>query len=595
MSALLNVPALLMFLTPPSGPEYAAIIPGAIVAILSMLVILLDVFHRTETNRDYLAYFSVVGLGVTILSCWGLWDSTLSGPVFHGMLYLDKFSLFFAALCSACGIIAIMNSPAYLRIHNMDRGEYYMLILFAVCGMIFMAQAADLLSFFLALELMSMPVYVIAAFLRKDRKSAEAGMKYFILGAFSTALLLYGVALLYGATGTTNLEMIATNIETIVANPAALQASGGLILFGSLLVITGFVFKIAAVPFHIWTPDVYTGTPTPAVGFMSTAVKAAAFAAMLRVLLIAFYGGSLRGGLLGMGWLDVLVFVAGASMVLGNFAAIVQDNVKRMLAYSSIAHAGYILVGIVAANASPAHFLYNDAVLFYLVAYSFGTLGAFGVLSYLGRKDEGASTYDDLSGMGFKYPFLGLVMAVCMFSSAGIPPTAGFLGKLYVFSAAVDVGHATGDHSFIGLAVLGVLSSIAGVYYYLRVLVHMYMRPEAKRPLEALHHPGSKFVLVVTALLVLYIGILPGRAVDLAREAIVDFQGAPAAVEATIEKGKAALEASSAPVAPLAVEVPAPTVGEPAVAEQPTPSVQAPQPVIPERSPDDPHYGHNHP
>jgi NADH-quinone oxidoreductase subunit N len=250
----------------------------------------------------------------------------------------------------------------------------------------------------------------------------------------------------------------------------------------------------------------------------------------------------LRGGFMGLGWVDVLAFVAAASMVLGNFAAIVQTNVKRMLAYSSIAHAGYILVGVVAANASPRYFLYNDTVLFYLVAYTFGTIGAFGVLGYLGRHGRSAETYDDLSGLGFKYPMLGLIMSICMFSSAGIPPTAGFLGKLYVFRAAVDVGQSTGEGLFIALAVLGVLTSVAGVYYYLRVLVCMYMREEKEVSMEALEHSGAKAALIASALLVLYIGILPGRTVDLAREAVVDLQGAPEAVQPAIAKGRAALE-----------------------------------------------------
>ena len=534
-------PLVLGLLTPPAGLEYVALVPGVIVALIALAVILLDVFHRAETNRDYLGYVSAVGLGLGIVACWFLWDSTIEGPVFHGMLYLDKFSLFFAGLSCVAGIAACLMSPAYLRLHDMDRGEYYMLVLFSVVGMIFMANAADLLTFFIALELMSIPVYVLAAFLRRERTSAEAGMKYFILGAFSTGLLLYGIALIYGLTGTTNLEYIAINIATILADPTAAQASNQLLILGVLLVLSGFAFKIAAVPFHIWTPDVYTGSPTPAVGFMATGVKAAAFAAMLRVVIIAFGAPELRGGFFGLGWIDLLMFLAAASMILGNFAAIVQSNVKRMLAYSSIAHAGYILVGVVAANASATHFLYNDSVLFYLVTYTFGTLGAFGVLAYLGRAGRSAQTYDDLNGIGFKYPFLGVVMAICMFSSAGIPPTAGFLGKLYVFRSAVDVGQSTGEFAFIGLAILGVLSSVAGVYYYLRVLVSMYMREPARESMNSLDHSGAKFALIACAAGVLYIGILPGRAVDLSREAIIDIQGAPAAVQPAIAKGKSLL------------------------------------------------------
>lgn len=575
-------PLVLALLTPPTGVEYTAIIPAIIIAVTALAVILLDVFHRAETSRDYLGYVSALGMGLAIVSCWALWGDTLSAPAFHGMVYLDKFSLFFAALSCVTGIGACLMAPAYLRLHNMDRGEYYMLVLFSVAGMMFMASTADLLTFFIALELMSIPVYVLATFLRKERTSAEAGMKYFVLGAFSTGLLLYGIALIYGLTGTTNLEFIALNLASILADPVAAQAADQMLILGVLLVLSGFAFKIGAVPFHLWIPDVYTGSPTPAAGFMATGVKAAAFAALLRVFIGAFGAPELRGGFFGLGWIDLLVFLAAASMILGNFAAIVQSNVKRMLAYSSIAHAGYILVGVVAANASAHHFLYNDSVLFYLVAYTFGTLGAFGVLTYLGRDGRSAETYDDLNGMGFKYPVLGLVMALCMFSSAGIPPTAGFLGKLYVFRAAVDVGQSTGEFAFIGLAILGVLSSVAGVYYYLRVLVSMYMRPEGREPMEALEHGGARFALVACAVGVLYIGILPSSTVNLAREAVIDMQGAPAAVQPAIAKGKAALETSLAASAPAAVpqagDVAAPPV---AVAiDKPTPALPAGAPGI---------------
>ncbi|MFB6375434.1 MAG: NADH-quinone oxidoreductase subunit N, partial [Bradymonadaceae bacterium] len=283
-------------------------------------------------------------------------------------------------------------------------------------------------------------------------------------------------------------------------------------------------------------PDVYTGSPTPSVGFMATAVKASAFAPMIRVFNIAFGhvgqvpGGtemiSLRSGLYGYGWLELLMFVAAASMILGNLVAITQNNVKRMLAYSTIAHAGYILVGFVAAGADPQYFLNNDAVLFYLVAYTFGTLGAFGVLAYLDRHNDSTETYEDLAGMGFEYPTIGFMMGVFMFSSAGIPPTAGFVGKLYVFKAAVDVGAATGNMMFIGLAALGVLTSVAGVYYYLRVLVYMYMKPK-EREIGDVDHASSKFAIVVCGLLTLYLGVLPDGALSLSRSAIVGFSGAP--------------------------------------------------------------------
>lgn len=535
----------LALLTPPSVAEYDALVPAAIACITALMVILIDVFHKVETSRSYLAYFSAIGLGVAILSCWMLWDNTLDVATFHGMLYLDKFTLIFAVLGCTAGILSMLMSPKYLKSHLMDRGEYYMLVLFSVAGMIIIAGSADLLTFFLGFEVMSIPVYVLAGFLRKDSRSAEASMKYFILGAFSAALMLYGIALLYGVTGTTNLEYIGSTLSTLLANPETAGASMGMVVLAVLLILSGFAFKVASVPFHVWTPDVYTGSPTPGVGFMATAVKAGAFAAMVRVFIIAFDAPLLRGGFFGYGWVDVFLFIAAASVILGNLVAITQDNVKRMLAYSSIAHAGYILVGFVAAGARPDFFLLNDAVIFYLITYTFGTLGAFGVLAWFGRRGQAAETYEDLAGLGFKHPLMGLCMGIFMFSSAGIPPTAGFVGKLYVFRAAVDVGAQTGEFAFIGLTIIAVLASVAGVYYYLRVLVFMYMKP-ATREIRPLETNAAKYAIVACAVLTLYLGILPDRVLGWAQEAIVDFQGAQPAVERVIEQGEVQLEAMRA-------------------------------------------------
>lgn len=542
MMSILTHMSTLAVLTPPAASEYIALIPGSIVALTALIVILLDVFHRQETSRDYIGYFSAIGLGVAMLACWGLWDTSHNAPVFFGMLYADRFGLFFAALSCLAGILTMIAAPRYLAANGMDRGEYYMLTLFGVLGMIFMANSADLLSMFIALEVMSIPIYTLAAFLRRDNRSAEAGLKYFILGAFSTGLMLYGIALIYGLTGSTNYEFIAAGIATIAASPDAMASSDMLLTFGVLLVVAGLAFKLAAFPFHIWTPDVYTGSPTPAVGFMATGVKAAAIAALLRILVVALYGEQVRGGFFGLGWTDLLFAMAAGSVVLGNLVAISQTNVKRMLAYSSIAHAGYILVGIVAANSRSAFFLYNDAVLFYILTYTVGTVGAFTALAYITRNGKSAETYDDLSGVGFKYPFVGLVLTICMLSSAGIPPTAGFLGKLYVFRAAVSVGAQTGEMAFIGLAVLAILTSVAGVYYYLKVIVHLYMKP-LNENVEALPHRGAALALGVSAILALYLGILPDSAIRTAREAVVDMAGVPAEIVPHAETGKRLLEA----------------------------------------------------
>ncbi len=532
----------LALLTPPQLAEYDALVPAAIAVVTALMVILIDVFHKVDTDRSYLAYFSAVGLAVAILSCWMLWDNTLDVAAFHGMLYLDKFTLIFAVLGCSAGILSMLMSPEYLRSHLMDRGEYYMLILFSVSGMIIIAGAADLLTFFVGFEVMSIPVYVLAGFLRKDSRSAEASMKYFILGAFSAALMLYGIALIYGVTGTTNLEYIGVHLTEIMANPELAAGTTAMIVLAVLLILSGFAFKIASVPFHVWTPDVYSGSPTPAVGFMATAVKAGAFAALVRVFIIGFDAAALRGGFFGYGWVDVFLFIAAASMILGNFVAITQTNVKRMLAYSSIAHAGYILVGFVAAGAGAEFFLLNDAVIFYLITYTFGTLGAFGVLAWFGRRGEEVETYEQLNGLGFRYPMLGLFMGIFMFSSAGIPPTGGFVGKLYVFRASVDVGAQTGEFAFIGLTILAVLTSVAGVFYYLRVLVHMYMKPQT-REIRPAASKGATYAIAACAVLTLYLGVLPERTLGWAREAIVDFQGAQPAVQEVIDEGAAELEA----------------------------------------------------
>ncbi len=537
---LLSSYNMLSLLTPPQGAEFVALIPGAILTLIALLFIIVDVFHRKGSSRDYQAYFAAIGLGLTAASCWYLWGSGLERPAFFGMLYFDRFSLFFSGLVSISGALAVLCSPAVLRSNQMERGEYYLLVLFSVIGMIFMVAAADLLTLFIAFEVMSIPLYVVAAFLRKDERSAEAGMKYFVLGAFSAAIMLYGIALIYGATGTTNLEYIAQNLE-FLADGGTEHGGYGLVMVGVLLIFSGFAFKAAAVPFHLWAPDVYTGSPTPAVGFMATAVKAVAFAALVRVFVIAFPAEVLRGGFFGWGWIDVAYVLAIASMVLGNLVAVTQTSVKRMLAYYGIAHAGYLLVGFVAANSHPSFFLHNDAILFSLIAYTFALVGTFGVLSYFGRRGQAVETYEDLGSLGLKYPKMGLIMSICVLSLAGVPPTAGFLGKFYIFRTGVDVGLQTGEMALIVMVIVGVLTSVVGAYYYLKVLVYMYMKP-AIREIEPLHNPGTKWATMICAILTIYIGLFPAKAIDICREAVMDMQGVPAAVQATIDRGEIELE-----------------------------------------------------
>jgi NADH-quinone oxidoreductase subunit N len=360
----------------------------------------------------------------------------------------------------------------------------------------FMASATDLIIVFLGLETFSISIYVLAGFFRTQPKSIESSLKYFLLGSFSAGFLLYGIALIYGATGTTNIKGI---YEFLHRTPTL---SNPLLLVGMGLLIVGFGFKVASVPFHMWTPDVYEGAPTSITAFMSVGPKAAGFAAFLRVFLYAF--SSLQAD-----WVWILWVLAVLTMTLGNVVAIAQKNIKRMLAYSSIAHAGYILVALVAADE-----LGTASVLYYILAYAFMNLGAFGVIILYGKRGEENINLSDYSGLASKYPLLAAVMALFMFSLAGIPPTAGFVGKFYIFSAAVKAG-------YLGLAIIGVLNSALSVYFYLRVTVMMYMRNPEKEWTGLNPSPAMVVALIIAAFGTLQIGITPSHYLNLAKQSIL--------------------------------------------------------------------------
>jgi NADH-quinone oxidoreductase subunit N len=408
----------------------------------------------------------------------------------------DNYSLFFKVIFLITTGLTVLMSIRYLKDEESEHGEYYILVLFAAVGMMFMASAADLIIVFLGLETFSLSLYVLAGFFRTNPKSNESSLKYFLLGAFSTGFLLYGIALIYGATGTTNLKGI---YEFLRRTPALLDP---LLLIGMGLLIVGFGFKVASVPFHMWTPDVYEGAPTSITAFMSVGPKAAGFAAFLRVFLYAF--SSLQTD-----WVWILWVLAVLTMTLGNVVAIAQKNIKRMLAYSSIAHAGYILVAMVAADE-----LSTASVLFYILAYAFMNLGAFGVIILFGKKGEENINLSDYSGMASKYPLLAAVMALFMFSLAGIPPTAGFVGKFYIFSAAVKAG-------YLGLAIIGVLNSALSVYFYLRVTVMMYMRNPEKELTGLDPSPAMVIALIIAVFGTLQIGITPSHYLNLAKQSIL--------------------------------------------------------------------------
>jgi NADH-quinone oxidoreductase subunit N len=412
------------------------------------------------------------------------------------MMVVDNFSTLFTAIFLVGTILTALLSVSYASRMGIDRGEYYALLLFTTAGMIMMAQGLNLLMIFLGLETLSIALYILAGIQRRRSACLEAALKYFILGSFSSAFFLYGMALTFGATGSLDLERIARVVSraTFTGQP--------LLFIGVGLMLIGFGFKVATVPFHVWTPDVYEGAPTSITAFMSVGSKAAGFGAFVRVFNIALEP-------LAPDWTQVLWVLAVATMVVGNVIAIAQTNIKRMLAYSSIAHAGYIVVAMVSASA-----MGTSSVLFYLLVYTFMNLGAFGVVLAVGRQREEVLTIDDYAGLGRRAPALAAAMALFMFALAGIPPTAGFVGKFYIFSAAVQSG-------FVGLAVIGVLASLVSVYYYLRVVVVMYMRePAGEIPLVPRNTPAT-VALLVAAGATLLLGLFPNAFMTAASQTLV--------------------------------------------------------------------------
>jgi len=410
------------------------------------------------------------------------------GAVLSRLVNFDPFSRFVGLLICVSTALSVLLSESYLRRTGRYRGEYHALLLFSGSGMILFSTATEMLTLFLGLELMSIPVYILSGFHRTDVRSGEAALKYFLLGAFSSAILLLGIAFLYGATGTTDLP------SALRGGPAA-PAMLPLARIGCVLLLAGFLFKIASVPFHMWTPDVYEGAPTTVTAFMATAVKAAAFAALLRVLSMRDSGvlASLPLGKL-FWWLAVL------TMTVGNLAALTQSNVKRMLAYSSIAHAGYLLVGVsvYAASGDPETL---SAILYYLLAYTFMTIGAFAIVVAFGERGDEHLEMGDYGGLGWRYPAAGIAMSLFMISLSGIPPTAGFFGKYAIFRNAVG-------HGATGLVVIAVLNSALSVYYYLKMMVTLYMRPGTVR-VQASRGALASAVVVICALAVLWAGFGP--------------------------------------------------------------------------------------
>lgn len=477
-----------------SGVETIGLIgflPALLVGTFAVVVLMVDLFSPAG-QRANAGLITLIGIGLGLWAAVRLWgtDATLFG----GMIVVDAPSLWFQVVFLVVTFITVLLSMQYAAEEGLEQGEYYALLLFALLGAMLMAAGGDLLVIFLGLEIMSLAQYVLAGMRHNVLKSSESALKYFLLGAFATGFLLYGMSLLYGATGTTNLTAIATAVRE------GGLADHPLLTIGMGLMVVGFGFKIAAVPFHMWTPDVYEGAPTPVTAFMSTGVKAAGFAALARVFLTAL--SDLQGS-----WTPIFWGMAVLTMVVGNVAAITQPNIKRMLAYSSIAHAGYLLIAMAAAG--PAGL---TGLLFYLLAYAFMNLGAFAVVVALEQREDRHLLLEDYGGLGFRYPLLGLAMALFMFSLSGLPPTAGFMAKFYVFSAAVEQG-------YIVLVVIGVLNSLISLYYYLRPIVLMYMQePKAEVPALRLN-PFLVTGLVLALLGTLHLGLFPSRLLGLAQAA----------------------------------------------------------------------------
>lgn len=504
------------------GYDIISVLPFIVACGFGMLILLLEVFQRESASREYLAWISVVGFAAMAYCAYFLLRLP-NQSTFGGMNAFDGFAGIMTILFAVAGAGTSLVSPKWLAEHHVDRGEYYSLLLFSAGGMSLMVSATDFVVFFIALEIMSIAVYALAAYSRWSKLSSEAGLKYFILGAFASGLLLYGIALLYGATGSTNYAVIGevlgsgglSGLVDSTANDAAgFEMTIGTI--GIILIVVAFGFKIAAAPFHMWAPDAYTGAPTPVVGFMAAAVKAASLAALVRIIDLALLGESVRLG--EFGWVQIVIVVAFLSMFVGNIVALVQDNVKRMLAYSSVAHAGYLLIGVAALGVAADSEYSITGIVAYLAAYIVGTVGSFGALAWLGKRHQECETFDDLNGLGYRYPWIGLTLTIFMFSTAGIPPSIGFIGKFMVFKSALQAAAEGGPQStaLIVLVVVGVLLSLAGIYYYLRVIVHLYMKPQTQDH-EPADWSGTKLAVALLAAATLYFGVFPNRVVNSAK------------------------------------------------------------------------------
>ena len=467
------------------------IMPVVIVMLGGIVLVIVDMF-TDDDKKTWGAWITAVTLLIALAQTIGMWNfngGTFTPEGGHPMIVVDNFATFLNITFILTGLLSVLLSVDFLRKSGLEKYEYYMLMLFSISGMMLMAMANDLILIFLALEVLSIPLYIMSGFAWPKAESEESAMKYFLLGAFSSGVLVFGIALTYGAAGSTSLPEVL----------AGISSGGALGLAGAAFLLVGFGFKIAAVPFHMWTPDVYEGAPTAVTAFMSVGAKVGGFAAMLRIFVSALPD-------LGDTWVGAVAILSALTLILGNVVAVVQSNLKRMLAYSSIAHAGYILIAVAAGLETPDGV---SSALFYMFAYLFTNLGAFAVVIAL-EKDHGVgNALDDLKGLATKNPLVSLIMAYFMLSLTGIPPTGGFSGKFFVFRAAIEA-------DLMWLAVVGVITSVVSGYYYLRVVYLMYM---FKGDAEAKLNPALGIALGITAVATLILGFLPGGFFELTRQA----------------------------------------------------------------------------
>lgn len=474
----------------PQAVDYIRLLPEIVLSIFGMIVMLLDPVLDERRSQKTLGGIALVGAFAALAAT--LFQSQYPGLGFWNVIQVDAFSVFFHFLVAAVTAVVILTSYEYMAVQEIRAGEYYALILFGAVGMSLMSSAVELVLIFIALEISSIATYILAGFRRRAAISSESSVKYFLLGSFATAFFLYGVALMFGATGSTSIKTIG---EVLRSGDIPTLAYAGI-----AMMFVGLGFKVAAAPFHVWTPDVYEGAPSPVVGYMSTGPKAAVFAVLLRIMFEANAPGRI--------WL--IGVVAALSMTLGNLGALVQDNVKRLLAYSSIAHAGYLLVAFAALpnNGIPA-------AMFYTASYAAMNVGAFAVVSHFGNAGERYVTLEDYAGLGRRSPLLAATLTIFLLSLIGIPITGGFFAKFYVFSAALQA-------NLLWLVIIGVLNSAVGAYYYLRIIVAMYMRePRGEVPVAPVPL-GLGTALAISVIATIYMGVLPGRILEYAGRSVND-------------------------------------------------------------------------